>query len=233
MSKRQELREKRRQQELIQRIGIILTFVVIAVVVVGFIAYSSRPVSGIAQVTPIPHPQANMNAMGDPKAPVKMLEYADFQCPYCKQFEDNTEAQIVAAYVQTGKVYFEYHSMGDFIGTESERAAEAAYCAGDQGKFWEMHDIIFANQGVERSGALDDAHLKAFAQTIGLDTNTFSSCFGGKYSGRVAQDQADGNTAGVVSTPTFIINGTKVEGALSFSDFKAKIDAALAAAGQQ
>ena len=233
MSKRQELREKRHQQELIQRIGIIVAFVVIALIVVGWVVLSQQPVQGIVQVTPMPHPQANANAMGDPKAPVKLIEYADFQCPYCKQFTDDTEAQIIATYVQTGKVYFEYHSMGTFIGPESERAAEAAYCAGDQGKFWEMHDIIFANQGVERSGALGDSHLTAFAAKIGLDSNQFSSCFtGGKYAGKVSQDLADGTAAGVQSTPSFLLNGTLVEGALSFTDFQTKIDAALAAAGK-
>lgn len=232
MSKRQVMREKRRQQERMQRVGIIVVLVVIAAAVVGGVIWSQRPVEGIVEITPIARPQANFNATGDPNAPVKIVEYGDFQCPRCRDFWEDTEEKIIDEYVKTGKVYFEYHSMNNFIGPESRRAAEAAYCAGDQQKFWEMHDMLFANQGAENSGAMDDNHLKAFAKTLGLDTAQFDSCLGGKYGGRVSQDETDGTAAGIKATPSFLINGKLLEGAQSFSVFQQEIDAALAAAGQ-
>jgi protein-disulfide isomerase len=234
MSKRQQIREKQRRQQNMQRIGLIIGMVLVAVAVVGWVILAQRPVEGIVQVKSTPRPQANANMAGDPNAPVKITEYADFQCPFCMHFWRDTEAQLMDAYVKPGKVYFEYKSMGLFIGPESARAAEAAYCAGDQGKFWEMHDTIFGNQGAaENAGALDDAHLRTFAKNIGLDTATFDDCFNnGKYQSKIAQDKTDGVALGVTSTPSFIINGQLVSGALSFDEFKTKIDAALAAAGQ-
>ena len=78
--------------------------------------------------------QQNGNTLGDPNAPVKIIEYADFQCPYCQRFWQETEPQIIAAYVKTGKAFYEYRSVGAFIGQESADAAEAAYCAGDRSK---------------------------------------------------------------------------------------------------
>jgi protein-disulfide isomerase len=236
MSKRQVLREKRLQQERTQRIVIIIGMVIIAVALVGWAILAQRPVEGIVSAKPsIERPQVNFNAMGDPNAPVKIIEYSDFQCPYCKKFTDDTEPQIVTAYVKTGKVYFEYHSVGpSSIGAESARAAEAAYCAGDQGKFWGMHDAIFANQGAENSGVMDDSHLLAIAKTVpSLDSAQFESCFSaGKYKDKIVQDGADAKAAGVNSFPSFMINGKLVVGALSFSEFQKEIDTALAATGK-
>jgi len=254
MSKRQELRNKRRQQENVQRIGVVVVMALIAAAIVGWIYLAQRPLEGIVQLTPTPRPQVNFSSTGDPNAPIKIIEYADFQCPFCRQFWHDTEAQLVAAYVKTGKVYLEYHSVGLFIGPESVRAAEAAYCAGDQGKFWEMHDTIFANQGTtENSGALDDAHLTVFAKNVGLDMTQFNDCFGsGKYASRVTQDGADAAknipaapnypqlvadqkyAASGISTPTFLLNGKLLAGgALTFSEFQTEIEAALAAAGKK
>lgn len=233
MSKRQELREKRRSQERLQRILIILGMAVIAVAIVGWVILSQKAPEGIVQITPVARPQANANAAGDPNAPVKIIQYADFQCPHCKTFADGAEAQIMETYVKTGKVYFEYHSVGGFLGPESARTAEAAYCAGDQQKFWEMHDTIYANQGrgAHNSGAFDNAHLTIFARDIGLDMPQFNDCFGGgKYKGKVSQDQLDATQAGIQSTPSFLINGKLIAGAQPFSVFQQEIEAALAAA---
>ena len=235
MGKRQELREKRRQQERVQRIGIIVTFVVLAVIVVGGVVLSQQPAQGMVKPILISRPQVNVNATGDPKAPVKVIEYADFQCPYCMNFWRDTEAQIIDTYVKTGKVYLEFHSFGSFLGAESARAAEGAYCAGDQGKFWDMHDSLFTNQGPENANSLADNRIVAIAQVVpGLDMGKFNDCFtSGKYAGKVIQDGDAAQQAGVTSTPTFFINGTKVEGAQPFSTFQKDIDAALATAGKQ
>lgn len=234
MSKRQEIREKQRRQERMQRILLIGGISVIALVVVAFMVASSLPRTySILDAPVVEYPQANFNAMGDPNAPVKIIEYADFQCPFCRNFYEDTEAQLIDTYIKTGKVYFEYHSFGNFIGAESARAAEAAYCAGDQGKFWEMHDLLFTNQGAENSGALKDDKLKALAAHLELDITKFNSCFdGGQQKGRVTQDGLDARAANVSSTPTFFVNGTEIKGAQPFSTFQQTIDAALTAAGQ-
>ncbi|RPH57689.1 MAG: DsbA family protein, partial [Chloroflexi bacterium] len=229
MSKRQEMREKRAKQERTQRLLIIGGVAIIAIAVaLALILPGLQPVGAIAQHPPMNRPQVNFNGMGDPNAPVKIIEYSDFQCPYCGKFTTDTEQQIIDAYIATGKVYFEYRSFGQFIGEESVRAAEAAYCAGDQGKFWEMHDIIFANQTGENVGAYTDKRLNTFARELGLDMNTFDDCFSsGKYRERVLQDGVDAQQAGIRATPSFLVNGKVLEGAQPFSAFQKEIEAAL------
>lgn len=229
MSKRQEMREKRARQQRTQRILVIVGVSVIALAVALLLILPNiKPVGTITDAIQITRPNVKFNAMGDPNAPVKIIEYSDFQCPYCDHFVKDTEQQLIDAYISTGKVYFEYRSFGEFIGSESKRAAEAAYCAGDQGKFWEMHDLIFANQGAENSGAFTDKRLTAFAAKLGLDAGKFSDCFNsGKYASQVTQDGADGQAAGVKATPSFTVNGELFEGAQPFSAFQTKIDGLL------
>ena len=229
MSKRQEMREKRSRSNRNQRILIIVGVSLLAIAAVVFLILPSlQPVGNITEHQLMNRPQVNLNGMGDPNAPVKIIEYSDFQCPYCARFTKDTEQQLIDAYIATGKVYFEYHSFGEFIGVESRRAAEAAYCAGDQNKFWEMHDIIFANQTGENAGDFTDKRLTAFAGKLGLDAGKFNDCFAsGKYAAQVAKDGVDGHGAGVASTPSFLINGKLLEGAQPFSAFQTQIDALL------
>ncbi|MEI6289531.1 MAG: DsbA family protein [Chloroflexota bacterium] len=229
MSKRQEMRDKRAKQERNQKILVIAGVAVIAIAVALLLILPSlKPVGEIASHPLMNRPNVKFNGMGDPNAKVKIIEYSDFQCPYCAKFVSQTEQQLIDAYVATGKVYFEYHSFGDFIGPESGRAAEAAYCAGDQEKFWDMHDIIFANQKGENAGDFTDARLVAFAGKLGLDSSKFNDCFNnGKYKSQVSQDGVDAQAAGVKATPSFTVNGKLVEGAQPFSVFQTEIDALL------
>jgi protein-disulfide isomerase len=229
MSKRQEMREKRARQDRNQRILMIVGISVVAIAVALFLILPTlQPVGTIKEHPIMNRPQVNLNGMGDPNAPVKIIEYSDFQCPYCAKFTTETEQQLIDAYIATGKVYFEYHSFGVFIGPESGRTAEAAYCAGDQQKFWEMHDIIFANQGAENAGVFSDKYLTALAAKVGLDAGKFSDCFtSGKYSAKVNQDGVDAQAAGVKATPSFTINGKLVEGAQPFSVFQSEIEVLL------
>jgi protein-disulfide isomerase len=255
MSKRQELRAQRVQKERTQRILSIgfVAVVAIAFALVLIIPNLPKPVGNIVVPEVYARPQAKFNTAGDPNAPVKIIEYSDFQCPICGHFwKSETERQIFETYVATDKVYFEYRSAGEFIGGpegESIRSAEAAYCAGDQNKFWEMHDIIFANQTGENVGDFADPRLIAFAEKIGLDLAAFKDCFnGGKYAAKAQADEQNAlkdipaaqNYAELVSagqfpaqgfaTPSFLINGRLVVGAAPFSVFQQEIDAALAAA---
>jgi protein-disulfide isomerase len=243
MSKRQAMRAKRERQARMQQLGMIGIIVVGALLVAAALIYPSlKPVGEVAAAKSHERPMVNDNAMGDPNAPIKVEEFSDFQCPYCAKFHEETEKQIVDAYVATGKVYFIYRSFGNFIGPESKAAAEAAYCAGDQNKYWDYHDILFANQTGENVGAYSDRRLQAFAESLSLDIDAFNSCFkSGKFADRVEQDYQDGADAGVTGTPAFLItytvNGEEkqrfIAGAYPFSEFQTQFDEALAEMGIQ
>ena len=168
------------------------------------------------------------NTIGDPNAPVKIVEYADFQCPYCQRYWQDTEPKIIETYVKTGKVYYEYRSVGGFIGPESAAAAEAAYCAGDQGKFWAYHDTLFSNWTGENVGDFTRDKLSQYASSLGLDLTTFDSCLSsGKYAARLEQDVNDAKAGGIQATPSFLVNGKLLEGAQPFAVFQQAIGDAL------
>lgn len=171
--------------------------------------------------------------LGNPDAPVTIVEWADYQCPFCKAFGDNILPSVIDDYVKTGKVKIEFRDMpflDDRSGSgESDKAAEAAACAIDQGKFWQMHDTIFANQHGENEGAFSDDRLRSMAGLAGLDTGQFNACFDARtHQNDVQASQTEGQQAGVTSTPTLFINGQKVDYTGNYDDLKADIEAALA-----
>ncbi|NJC96403.1 MAG: disulfide bond formation protein DsbA [Anaerolineales bacterium] len=249
-SKRQERREKMKQQEKRGRfVTLGLITLGAALLVFAFVYPSLKPIAEVVTVSPGEHYNPIDNAMGDPNAPIKIEEFSDFQCPFCERFHEQTEPLLVDYYVKTGKVQFYYRSMGNWVSrniggarTESQDAAAAAYCAGDQGKFWEMHAHLFANVLGEDVGSFTDRRLEAIAEAAGLNMDEFRSCYdSGKFKDRVQQDFQDGTAAGVTGTPSFLItytvNGetkTKlIEGAQPFSAFQVELEAILAELGQQ
>lgn len=131
-------------------------------------------------------------------------------------------------YAESGKVRFEYKHFA-FIGPESTQAALASECANEQGKFWEYHDLLFANQNGENQGAFRNSVLQRLAEELGLDVDQFSSCLSSaKYRSKIEQDRVEGTQKGVQSTPTIFINGQKYEGALPFQEMQKLIEAELA-----
>lgn len=239
-SKRQLLREKRQRDQQRNRI-ISIAAIVIGALVVGWILIGIVNPPKIAEFISFERPNADFNSTGDAGAPIIITEYSDYQCPYCKRFADETEKQLVETYVASGQVRFVYRSFGLFIGQESQDAAEATYCAADQEKFWDFHDILFANHTGENVGDYTNSKLQAFAKALGLDMNAFNSCLNsGKYADMVTQDGIDGQAAGITATPsfvlTYVVNGeTKskiIQGAQPFSAFQTEIEAALAEMGQ-
>jgi protein-disulfide isomerase len=207
-----------------------------------------RPFAEVVSVDPGEHPNPDGSAMGDPNAPISIEEFSDFQCPFCERFHQETEPLLKQYYIETGKVRFIYRSMGNFVSdniarsrgtparTESRDAALAAYCAGDQNRFWDMHAHIFANALGEDVGSFTDQRLKAIARTTGLDMAEFNSCYdSGKYLDRIQEDFEDGQSAGVNGTPAFLVtytvNGeTKtrlIEGAQRFTTFQQELEAVL------
>ncbi len=231
------LQERRRKRQRRQRLMLFSIIGIFVVVVAFFIALPSiisalTPVGNIVTISPVARAQTQDNAAGDPNAPVQIVEYSDFQCPFCAKFTTSgIEEQIIEAYVNTGKVYFVYRTFGQWIGSESVAAGEAAYCAGEQNKFWEYHDYLMYNHTGENVGDFTEKRLIAFAENLSLDMGQFRLCLReDKFLDRIAQDQVDGKALGISATPAFVINGKVITGALPFDQFAQEIEAALAAA---
>lgn len=169
----------------------------------------------------------NAPMLGDPRAPVTVVEFADYQCPFCGRFYQTTEKSIIDTYVKTGKVKFVFRDFA-FLGEESSLAAQAARCAGDQGKYWQYHDYLFDHQNGENEGSFAASHLKIFAQTLGLATSQFNNCLdSGTHKKEVEDDTALGRKFGVNGTPSSFVNGAMITGAVPFNEFDQKIKEAL------
>jgi protein-disulfide isomerase len=165
-------------------------------------------------------------SLGPADAPVTIIEFSDFQCPYCSRFQTETFPQIIQNYGD--RVRFVYR---DFpltsLHANALKAAEASECADDQGAYWKYHDLLFQNQS-----ALDDASLKNYAASLGLDTAAFNQCLDSDSTmSEIQKDYQDGITAGVQGTPAFFVNGNLIEGAQPYSVFQAAIEAALTKGG--
>jgi protein-disulfide isomerase len=164
---------------------------------------------------------------GDPNAPVTMIEFGDFQCPFCGRYATGAGLQVEEQYIKAGKVRFGFVNFA-FLGSESTWAAEAAECAADQNKYWEYHDKLYNSQSGENQGAFSKDNLKKFAQDTGLDIKAFNDCLdSGKYTSLIQVDTQASSAFGVQSTPTFLINGQPVVGAQPFEVFKQTIDPLL------
>ncbi len=165
--------------------------------------------------------------LGKEDAPVTIIEFTDYQCPFCGRQFTQTYPQLKKDYIDTGKAKYVIRDFPlNSIHPQAQKAAEAAECAGEQKKYWEMHDKLFENQQ-----SLDVASLKSYAQQLGLNTADFNSCLdSGKMASEVAKDLSDGQSYGVQGTPATFVNGKLISGAQPYSAFQQVIDAALAAA---
>lgn len=144
--------------------------------------------------------------LGDSKAPISILEFADYQCPYCERSFSQTEPQILSNFVDTGKAKYYFLDFA-FLGADSVTLSEGAWCANDQGKYYEYHDYVYSNQGQENSGWGAPDKVKAFVGNIkGIDTQTFNSCLDSKkYESRVTELHQLGADIGVTGTPSTLI----------------------------
>jgi protein-disulfide isomerase len=185
-----------------------------------------------------PLPTAPMDVSKDPvkgaaNAKVALIEFSDYQCPYCGRYDKDSYPQIVKDYVDTGKVKYVWRDLPLPFHPNAEKAAEAAHCAGEQGKFWEMHDRLFANQQT-----IAAADLPKHAEALQLNATTFQQCLDtGRFAAGIKKDVDDANAIGIGGTPTFLIgmvqpNGTikvtkKLVGAQPYDQFKAALENAL------
>lgn len=166
-------------------------------------------------------------ALGSPTAPVVIVEWADFQCPFCGAFARATEPALLAQYVDTGKARVEWRDFA-YLGPESTTAAVAARAAGRQGKFWAYHDALYAQQHPENTGVLSSGYLLGLARQLGLDTGRFQADLADPSLVRQVQaDRAQGSSLGVVGVPTVLINGRLLFGAQPLPVYQQAIDAAL------
>ena len=172
---------------------------------------------------------------GAPDARVTVVEFTDYQCPFCARHQRDTVPRLQEAYIKTGKLKYVVRDFPlESIHPAAAKAAEAAHCASEGGKFWEMHERLFANPK-----ALGPDDLLQHAQALGLDSQAFTRCLeSGKYATRVRQAQAEGERAGVRGTPSFFIgltepNGEKItavttiRGAQPFAKFQEAIEKLL------
>jgi protein-disulfide isomerase len=180
---------------------------------------------------PSPAPIVDVSADDDPAwgpedAPVLMIEFSDFQCPYCGRFHQETYPLIRENYGD--RIRFVYRDFPlSSIHPDAFLAAQAADCANEQGDFWAYHDLLFSNQEDLSRTALD-----GFAVQLGLDTEVFGQCLDvGRYEQEVIRDAQDAQTYGIQGTPTFFINGRPIVGAQPYTVFQAIIEEELAKAG--
>lgn len=170
--------------------------------------------------------------LGSKEAKVIIIEFSDFQCPFCRRFWRESLQQIRKEYIETGKsVKFVYRDFPLSFHNLAQKYAEAGECAEEQGKFWEMHDKIFQEQDKKGQGTISDYSLgdiKRWAREIGVNSSKFDQCLdSGKYKQEVENDVNEGLIAGVNGTPTIFINGRIIVGAQPYQVFKKIIDEEL------
>lgn len=195
---------------------------------------------GVITVTPSPTPDTNFNVsqrpiLGKADAPVTIVEFTDFQCPFCEQYFTQTHPQLLKEFVDTGKVKYIIKNFPlTTIHPQALPAAEAAECAGDQDKYWEMHDKLFGSQSewAGQANAVDT--FKKYAADLSLDKDKFNTCLdSGQFRSEIETDQKEGIAAGVTGTPAFFINGVLLSGAQPLQAFEQAINEQLSKAGAQ
>jgi protein-disulfide isomerase len=222
MSKNAELKAMRAASRRTQSRVTIWIIVFGALLIAGVLIWPSL---NRKEVKTNPRPMADYTSMGNPSATVKVEEFSDYQCPYCKQFNDEVEPTLIKTYIESGKVHFTYTPFS-FLGPESIKAAEAAYCAADQGKFWEYGDLLFANQAGENRGTFSRGLFVSLAGDLKLDGTAFQSCIdSGKNAQKVQDNLTYGKSKGVTGTPFFLVNDKLVDS----SQLTAAIEDALKA----
>lgn len=171
-------------------------------------------------------------SMGSSDASLVLVEYTDYQCPFCSRHAKNTFPQIKKEFVDTGKLRYVLKDFPLPSHTQAKDGAEATHCAGEEGKYWEMHDLLFANM---RKMSIKD--LEGHAEKLGLNTKKFKACLDDdRYIKGIESDVAQGRSGGVTGTPSFllgfdngkgVVEGLIIKGARSYESFKAQIEAQL------
>ncbi len=215
--------------------GVIIGVIVVAIVVGIAASYSSSSTETVNLDMGRTHGTISTAMgspiLGDPSAPITIVEFGDYQCEQCYAWFHETKPAIVRDYIDTGKANLVFVDLA-FLGKDSIPASMATYCAEDQGMYWEYHDLLYNSQEHVDSGWANSERLKAFAFSLDLDMELFESCLdSGKYSKRVQYNIQQARENGVRGTPGFFIVGPdgqqKIGGAQPFSVFKNILDSMI------
>ncbi len=209
--------------------------VIIGALLIAFVLISQnfKPQENVVLPEKVNRPTADGLTLGDKSAPARIDVFEDFQCPACVQFSADIEPLVLERLVETGKAYYVFHNY-PFLDTnspakESRGAANASLCANEQGKFWEYHDVLFANWKGENEGAFSDIHLVEFVNGLELNVEDFQSCVDEKrYADEVQASFENGNAMGVNGTPSVFVNGVMIAPGYipSYDDIAAAVEAA-------
>ncbi len=193
----------------------IILIIAIALIAIGFVLMaqeSKAPADSGGQILR-PIDQTD-HVWGDPKAPVAMIIYSDFECPFCAEFAA-TLKKIETEFSGKIAIAFRHYPLAGH--PDAEKAAEASECAAEQGRFWEMHDKLFTDNA---AGRMSVEQFKKDAADLGLDQNKFNQCLdSGQYQSKITEQKNQGDKAGVTGTPTIFVNGNIYPGAYPFEDF--------------
>lgn len=234
MSTQKSKRQQRRGRNQNKSRSLAVTVMIAgALLIVAAIIYSqTKPASEVVLPQQINRPQADGLILGDINAPAKIEVFEDFQCPACKQFTETVEPVVLSELVETGKAYYVFHNYAfldrNSTTKESRDAANASLCANEEGKFWEYHDVLFANWNGENEGNFNSERLIDFASAIDLDVENFTACVNeARYADEVQASFDLGNTMGVSGTPTVFVNGQQISPGYipSFEDISAAVEA--------
>jgi protein-disulfide isomerase len=202
--------------------------------VTGLSWMASRPKAQVTRLDPnLPAMKAEGYVMGSPTAPVEVIEFADFECPACGQYATITEPDVRTRLVNTGQVRVRYIDYPLPMHRNTWDASLAAACANDQGKFWEMHDALFANQDRWNTEATSRPRgpIGELARSVGLDMAKYGACMDADtHRAKIQSHLAEAEKRNIGSTPTFVFNGTVVPTALPYDAFKKYVDDAAKAA---
>jgi len=205
-----------------------LLLVAVAFIGGGVLWFGSRRQAAPPATAPIPIAAADGFhgfTLGSDSAKVEVTEYSDFECPFCASFATVQMPVIRQQLITTGKVRWRYRDFPLPVHQYSRYAALAAQCAGEQGKFWEMHDQLFSNHQWAQTGKNPASLFRDFARTIGLDVDKYDACVDGqRYAGRIRASVQEGEALGVRGTPSFFVGGQMFQGRATSDDFKALVD---------
>lgn len=210
--------------------AIIAVVGVVGVAVLGYVVSRPRQVQQIDPST-LPKVAAEGILKGNPDAPVQVIEFADFECPACGNFAMVTGPDVMRRLVATGEVAFRFYDLPGH--TNSMSAHNAAHCANEQGKFWEMHDLIFAGQFDWNTQATRNPKrvFEGYVKQLNLDAGKWDDCFdSGRMLPLIAANREEANRLRVRYTPTFVIGGQLVDGSLTYDKFRQYVEQAKAAA---
>lgn len=218
MSKRQKQRATQNRSRILT-IGFVIggaLLIALALILPNFNNSAKKPGTDVVVPETVTRPSADGLTLGDTSAPARIEVFEDFQCPACKQYSESVEPLVLERLVATGKAYYIFQNY-PFLDTnnaakESRGAANASLCANDQGKFWEYHDVLFANWNGENQGSFSGIHLVEFASALELNLKDFQACVDeNRHETEIQASFNKGTTMGVSGTPSVFVNGVLIK----------------------